>query len=116
MRKRFVRLALIAAVVLVAFLLYKNTEGFGDYVSPISGLTCANAMSNKFSIRAAKNQPRNPNEINYTCVFNKPNPLTNELKTPICSNKYKVGSWIACPNGFVQKINSTTHKCYSCTK
>jgi hypothetical protein len=107
MRKRFVRLAIVAVVVLIAFMMYRSTEGFGDYVSPSGEIECANG------ILPAKYKR---DDKDYICV--RKNAITPSTKLPaaVCGANYKVGSWKNCPADFVQRVKPATHRCYTCTK
>ncbi len=128
MRKRFVRLALIAVVVLVAFLMYRSTEGFAVTIDPTDlNIKCADDLiSNgiRYTTARAKNQRT---DKDYTCVF--PAPISDrkkQLKKPLeflpeakCAANFQTGSWVPCPphppsSTFLQGVNEN-HRCYTCT-
>jgi hypothetical protein len=114
MRKRFVRLAIIAVVVLVAFLMYRSTEGFR---SPGTGpqYTCANFIKSGNTTKSAiPGTIIGKNKNIYVCESVNLNDRTGNFK---CSTDFPTssGKWDTCPSLYTP-TSRTKSKCYTCTK
>jgi hypothetical protein len=108
MRKRFVRLALIAAVVLVAFLLYKNTEGF--VVASGTQYTCGKPGA-AIAINKRGKLDYYICAANTTIKIGNKN-VPNKLENPNCGNFKMDGGWKSCVG--LPVANSKSRMCHVC--
>ncbi len=126
MRKRFVRLAIVAVVVLVAFLMYRSTEGFTNQPVNITTIDrkCTYFLGTEtragYVCRIGK-QNRDPKKVSLNIYNNPAAPVCNADKGYVLKPN---SGWGSCNNlvspsqGRVpitrDMLNNTNSKCYEC--